>query len=189
MNEIFLTSDLHLNHQQSFLYEPRGFSSIEEMNEAIVERWNSVVKADDLIYNLGDIAMNDVESAISYLTRLNGRQKWIRGNHCTINKIEKILTACPNIQLLSTPDTSYATLLKSNKWNFYLSHYPTKVGNYDDTKYYKIWCLCGHTHTQDKFFDVKDNCYHVEMDAHNCYPVNIEQIKEDIKQYNEEHEC
>ena len=29
--------------------------------------------------------------------------------------------------------------------------------------------------------------YHVELDAHNCYPVSIDQIIEDIKMYRQEH--
>ena len=37
---IYLTSDLHLNHNRGFIYEPRGFHSVEEMNEAIIDLWN-----------------------------------------------------------------------------------------------------------------------------------------------------
>ena len=188
MNEVFITSDLHFCHDQKFLYEPRGFTSIEEHDEAIVERWNSVVKEDDWVYNLGDLAMVDVDAAIPYIQRLNGHQIWLRGNHDQVNKIEKILANCPKILLLSNVDASYATGIKSGKFNFYLSHFPTKVGNYDDTKYHKIYCLCGHTHTQNKFVDIADSCYHVELDAHNCYPVNIEMIKNDLRQYREETE-
>lgn len=184
MSEVWLTSDLHLMHSQPFLYEPRGFTSTEEMCEAIVERWNSVVKPDDIVYNLGDMAMNNVTGAIPYLQRLNGNQIWIVGNHDGLNKIRLIQENCPRIIRVGDYHCSYATMIKSGKWNFYLSHYPTKVGNYDDTKYHKMWCLCGHTHTKDKFADIMDSCYHVELDAHNCYPVNLEQIKEDIRQYN-----
>ena len=33
MSNIFLTSDLHLSHIKSFLWEPRGFTNVEEMNK------------------------------------------------------------------------------------------------------------------------------------------------------------
>lgn len=184
MSEIWVVSDCHFRHNKPFLYEPRGFTSIDEHDETIVKNWNSVVKEEDWVINLGDLCLSDTNGAIPYIQRLKGHQIWIRGNHCTENKITAILATCPKIMLLAAPEASYATIFKSGKWTFYFSHYPTKVGNYDDTKCYKIYCLCGHTHTQDKFLDIKDNCYHVEMDAHDCYPVNIEQIKEDIKQYN-----
>ena len=32
---IYLTSDWHFCHNQPFLYEPRGFKNIEEMNDII----------------------------------------------------------------------------------------------------------------------------------------------------------
>ena len=179
MSDIWLSSDLHLMHNKPFLYEPRGFTSTEEMCETIVERWNSVVRDEDFIYNLGDIALSDVDTAIPYLQRLKGHQIWILGNHDSLGKIEKILPTCPKIQLLGTERTSYATVIKSGKWSFYLSHYPTLTSNRED------WCkvanLCGHNHTQDKWTDWDKMCYHVEMDAHNCYPVNLDQIKEDIQ--------
>ena len=118
MSEIWLTSDLHLMHNKPFLFEPRGFTSTEEMCETIVERWNSVVKDEDWVYNLGDISLSDVDAAIPYLQRLKGNQIWILGNHDTLGKIEKILPQCPNIQLLGSPRNSYATIIKSGKWSF-----------------------------------------------------------------------
>lgn len=178
MTNIWLTSDLHLMHSKRFLFGPRGFETTEKMCEAIVKRWNSVVKKEDLIYNLGDIALSDTEAAIPYLQQLNGYQIWLLGNHDTDNRVKRVLEECPNIHLLSSMHSSYATVIKSDKWSFYLSHYPTLTGNNEPWR--KVINLCGHSHTQDKWADWDKMCYHVEMDAHNCYPVNLEQIKEDI---------
>ena len=50
MNDIFFTSDTHFFHSKEFLYGPRSFQNEIEMNEAIVERWNSVVKNGDYYY-------------------------------------------------------------------------------------------------------------------------------------------
>jgi calcineurin-like phosphoesterase family protein len=166
-------------HDKEFLWRPRGFSNTKEMCEAIVERWNSVVKPEDTVYNLGDIALSDVDAAIPYLQKLNGIQWWIVGNHDTLNKITKITLECPDIRLIGTNSTSYATVIKSSKWSFYLSHYPTMTVNHEEWR--KVANLCGHSHTQNKWSDWDKMCYHVEMDAHNCYPVSLEQIKEDIK--------
>ena len=180
MSEIFFCSDTHFCHDQPFLYEPRGFSSVEEMNEKIVENWNKVVPKDGITYLLGDEMLNDNEKAIQYMKQLNGQIYFIWGNHSTDTRKKLIFRELPN-----ACGGWYAYQIKSGKWNFYLSHYPTKVGNYDDEKIHsKFFALAGHTHTKDKFLDMKDKCYHVEMDAHDCYPVNLEQIKEDIKQYN-----
>ena len=35
MDNVWITSDTHFCHSKPFLYEPRGFSSVEEMNEEI----------------------------------------------------------------------------------------------------------------------------------------------------------
>lgn len=183
MSDIWFSSDLHLMHNKPFLYEPRGFTSTEEMCEVIVERWNSVVRDEDFIYNLGDIALSDVDAAIPYLQRLKGHQIWILGNHDSLGKIEKILPACPRIQLLGTERNSYATVIKSGKWSFYLSHYPTLTGNFDE-KYLNqhLISLHGHTHQQTNFSQPNNPfLYHVGLDSHNCYPVNLDQIKTEIK--------
>lgn len=100
MKNVWFTSDLHMGHQQEFLYGPRGFANEIEMNEAIVERWNELVKPEDIIYNLGDMAMNNIENSIPYLKQLNGTQIWIMGNHDTDKKVECILDNCHNIHTL-----------------------------------------------------------------------------------------
>lgn len=183
MANIWLTSDLHLMHSKSFLWEPRGFSSTEEMCEAIVERWNSVVDKGDLVYNLGDIALSDTDAAIPYLQRLNGYQVWLRGNHDSDNRVNKVLDACPNIHLLGGLNSSYATIIKSGKWRFYLSHYPTLTGNFDEKHLnHCLISLHGHTHQQANFLQPNNPfLYHVGLDSHNCYPVNLEEIKAEIK--------
>lgn len=187
MAEIFITSDTHFCHSKSFLWEPRGFACVEDMNEAIVERWNSVVRPDGIVYHLGDMCLSDNAIAIEYIKRLNGTIKWLRGNHDTENRVNEVQNACPNVHLIGDMDTSWATILKSGKWTFYLSHYPTLVGNYNED-YRKFYNLCGHSHYQDRFTDIANKIYHCEMDAHDCYPVNIEEIKQDISRYRSENE-
>ena len=183
--EIWLTSDTHFSHNKAFLYAPRGFSCVKDMNETIVHNWNTVVCPRDIVYHLGDMALSDTADAIQYINQLNGHIIWLRGNHCSDNRVDQILAACPNVQLISeNKDNAWTYILKDGKWRFYLSHYPTKVANYDDTPKHKTWCLCGHTHTQDRWKDLADSCYHVEMDAHNCYPISLEQIKAEIKALN-----
>lgn len=185
MSEIWLTSDLHLMHSQPFLYEPRGFTSTEEMCEAIVERWNSVVKPDDIIYNLGDMAMNDVTSAIPYLQRLNGNQIWIFGNHDSLNKIQLIQENCSRIIRIGDYHCSYATILKHGKLTCYLSHYPTLTANYDDRHLSQhVINFHGHIHSRTPWINLRNPfMYDVGMDAHDCYPVHIETAIADIRNH------
>ena len=185
MNEIYLTSDTHFSHKPEFLWGPRGFSSAKEMNEIIVEKWNSIVKSDDIIYHLGDMALTDTVDAITYIKKLNGFIWWIRGNHDSRSKVEEITKECKNISLISNPEASWATMFKyNNKITCYLSHYPTLTANYDEKHFNQhVIALHGHTHQQANFlYPNNPFCYHVGMDSHDCKPVNIEEIIGEVRQ-------
>ena len=46
--DIFFTSDLHLGHENIIRFCDRPFANANAMNEALVERWNAVVKDNDV---------------------------------------------------------------------------------------------------------------------------------------------
>lgn len=86
MNNVFFTSDTHFSHENILKFTTKhgaparpGFSSIEEMDEKLVEKWNSVVKPHDKVYHLGDVTMK--KRFIDIVNRLNGRKRLIMGNH------------------------------------------------------------------------------------------------------------
>ena len=174
MGEIYVTSDLHFWHNKDFLWKPRGFSNVEEMNVQQILNWNKVVNYDDTVYLLGDIMLGDVDKGIRCLEQLNGKIFIIRGNHDTDNKIQRYVNVDPRIQYLG-----YATPLKYEGYHFYLTHYPTLMGNYDEDKPLKkqIINLCGHSHTIDPFYHWElGKIFHTEMDTNNCYPWRLDEI-------------
>lgn len=57
----------------------RPFSSVEEMDEALVENWNQTVAKVDTVYHLGDVVFP--RKSLETLGRLNGRKILIGGNH------------------------------------------------------------------------------------------------------------
>ena len=175
---IWLTSDTHFCHDRGFVYTPRGFDNIEDMNEAIVERWNSVVQPDDLVYHLGDVMLNDNERGMEFLKRLNGRICLLRGNHDTDTRMA-LYQESPNV--FDCGD--WAKVIKYGKYHFYLSHYPTNTSNLENMAPLSQHCinLYGHTHQQTNFYNDIPYMYHVGMDSHDCYPVNIEQVLADIR--------
>jgi calcineurin-like phosphoesterase family protein len=81
----FVTSDLHLGHAKMLSFvnsdgtRMRPFSSIEEMHETMIERFNSVVRKKDRLYILGDVAIP--RSGLNLLDRFNGSKVLVRGNH------------------------------------------------------------------------------------------------------------
>ena len=78
-------------------------------------------------------------------------------------------------------DIQFGARLKASKrTRFYLSHYPTFVNNFDDPV--NVWNISAHTHSKEKF-EIKDKkIYCVSLDAHDCCPVNIETILNDINE-------
>lgn len=90
MANLWFTSDTHFGHAAilTFLAEgPDGiarpirpeFTSITEMDETLVERWNEVVRPQDKVYHLGDVTIRKANLPI--VRRLNGHKRLLRGNH------------------------------------------------------------------------------------------------------------
>ena len=176
-NQIWFSSDLHFNHNKDFIYKPRGFNNIFEMNKTIIKNFNSIIKPEDDLYLLGDIFLGDLSAGISLFNQLPGKIHLIWGNHCTNNRKEA-MSKCHNVVEV----IGYATIIKYNKIHFYLSHFPTCTTNFDDYQKplkQRTICLAGHTHSKEKF----EPCgsYNVAVDAHNCFPVSIEQIIKDFQ--------
>lgn len=124
--------------------------------------------------------LGDNEYGLSCLRQLNGNIKIVRGNHDTDSRW-KLYQTLPNVECLG-----WAEVIKYRKYQFYLSHHPTMTSNLDKDKPLKtrIINLCGHSHITDKFIDFdKGLIYHIEVDSHNCYPRNIDDIIEDIKYF------
>ena len=178
MSKIWFTSDLHFNHDKDFIWGPRGFKNIYEMNDAIIKNWNNTVDIEDDVYVLGDLMLGDNELGIKMIKQLKGKIHIILGNHDTTSR-KALYEECYNVV-----DIKYADVIKFNGYTFYLSHYPSITSNHDDEKPLnrKVISLCGHIHTSDKWHDWNNGLiYHVEMDAHGCQVVNIEQIISDIQ--------
>lgn len=79
--KIWIISDTHFNHKNIIQYENRPFNSIDEMNDAMIKRWNSVVSPDDIVYHLGDVGLGNESSLKWIIPSLNGHKILVRGNH------------------------------------------------------------------------------------------------------------
>ena len=187
MSEIFFTSDTHFGHQPEFLWKPRGFSSVEEMDEAIIENWNKVVKPTDIVYHLGDTMLNDNAHGLECFKRLNGQIFLIYGNHDSDTRKNLLFTELSGKMLGGW----YAWLIKYGKLSIYMSHYPTLTSNYDQKHFSQhVLSLHGHTHQRTNWLDPKNPfLYHVGLDSHNNTPVHIDEVITDIRQRWEEIGC
>ena len=77
----YFTADLHLGHRNIIGYCSRPFRDVEEMNDALIGRWNDVVGADDEVVVLGDFALGRIAETLPLTLRLNGRKVLLAGNH------------------------------------------------------------------------------------------------------------
>ena len=183
---IWFTSDLHIGHDKEFLWGDRGFPHIYAHDEAIIKNINEVVEWNDELWILGDLALGTDEQEwdrVFYNIRCKNIH-FIIGNHDTDRKIDKYIDEY-GFEL-----EGYANVIKYNKKKrFYLSHYPTITDNYDDSIRSHTISVCGHSHYKNRFQDMdKGLIYHVELDAHDMYPVSIEQIIKDINLLKEKYE-
>ena len=171
---IYLISDTHFCHDKPFVYEPRGFNSVDEMNKTIINNWNGIVTDKDDIYVLGDFFLGtDTDYICDIIGNLRGRIHLIIGNHDTPAKIElyKERKIC---------EVLYATQIKFKKRLFYLSHYPTMTADLQSNPEKAIFNLFGHTHSKDKFYGDSPYMYNVAVDANDNKPVLIDDIYTEI---------
>ncbi len=176
-NKIYFTSDWHFNHDREFIWQPRGFGSVHEMNSAIIERHNSIVNMEDDVYVLGDLMLGNNEEAIKMIKQLKGKLHIVRGNHDTNARLA-IYSDCWNVV-----DINEGQYFKFGKYNFYLNHYPSITSNLEKSPHMSehIINLFGHTHQTSNFYNGIPFMYHVGVDSHNCRPVEIEEVIKDIQ--------
>ena len=177
----FFISDTHFSHDKDFIYAKRGFKNIQEHDETILRRINEVVGVEDNLYILGDVCMGDTDKSIKYVQRIVCQNiHIIRGNHDSEKRMD-YYNDCRNVIEIS--EGKYHRI---GKWSFFLSHFPSMTANFDDNQKSlrrRMWNLCGHVHTDNKFLHIDNGSYHVDVEAHNGYPVSAEEIKADIHKF------
>lgn len=162
----WITSDLHFDHPDILKHNPstRPFSKIEEMNDFIVERWNSVVKRNDFVVVVGDFAFRNVEK---WVRALRGKKYLIVGDHDYLNQDAQkcFLKVCEGLRktLFGKP--------------FYFHHYPCITW---PDKYEGSFMIHGHSHGRLDESEYEKRC-DVSMDAWDLRLIPIEVIFEKMK--------
>lgn len=87
----WFTSDTHFGHQNimKFCPDTRKYKNADEMDEAMIVKWNSQVAPTDTVYILGDVFFHKLDKALRIIRRLNGVKHLVWGNHDQV--IEKNL--------------------------------------------------------------------------------------------------
>jgi len=85
--DFFLVSDTHFLHDKVEQYEPFRkryiFEGYPSMEDWLIDKWNQIVKKDDLVLHLGDFSFKefDIELLELIIDSLNGKIFLILGNH------------------------------------------------------------------------------------------------------------
>lgn len=83
MSKIWITSDQHFSHPKGRIIEycNRPYKNVDEMDEDMISRWNSVVSDEDEVYHLGDFCLAPLERQQSVFQALKGHKRLVLGNH------------------------------------------------------------------------------------------------------------
>ena len=133
---------------------------MDEMNQALINRWNTKIGKGDLVYHLGDFALKcSADQAREIRSQLNGQIILIRGNHDKIaDQIKDAFAAVKDYDEISVPDTD----APNGKRKIVLLHYALRVWN---ASHHGSYHLYGHSHgslpdnPNARAFDVGVDCW------------------------------
>ena len=168
---VFFTSDTHFGHKNIIKYCNRPYTNIDEMNLALVHNWNSVVKADDIVFHLGDFAfMKEEKKVLDLIWSLNGHIYLVPGNHDHIEnfKFPSLANKFNFMSQLSEVDIK----VEDEKLRFVLCHYAMRVWN---KSHYGAIQLYGHSHGTLPD-DPKSRSMDVGVDCHGYTPIHIDDV-------------
>lgn len=137
--DTFFTSDNHFYHTNIIKYSNRPYTSVEDMNERMIEEHNYTVKVSDTVYFLGDFSFSDERKSREVLRRLNGQKHLILGNHD--KGIRANVKSFLGTGLFSTIQ-DYKEIRVDGQ-SIILFHYGCRVWN---KSHHSSWLLYGHSH-------------------------------------------
>lgn len=175
-NKVFFTSDTHFGHTRIIEFCNRPFGSTEEMNEAMIANWNSVVGPDDHVFHLGDFALGGAETWKEVLPRLNGHIHLILGNHDLKNFRQGYAEYFEEVTMQK--------YIQVNEKSVYLNHAPFLCygGTYREEP---VWQFFGHVHSgprchgedSDRLQYLFGSQYDVGVDNNEFKPVSFAEIR------------
>lgn len=187
--DIFFTSDHHVFHHNVIKYDGRPFKNVYEMNETLVENWNSVVSKDSIVFYLGDLSFGQHSDTKELVDRLNGKIHFILGNHDKFDEIKKLnrFETISDYINLSVEDSDTPRKFQ----DIMMSHYPILSW---DKGHHGSFHLHGHCHGSlasnpeyNWYYDRK--VIDIGVNQHNYYPLSYQEIKEimSLKKISEHH--
>ena len=184
------TSDHHFGHANIIKYCNRPFASADEMNKAMVNRWNDLVADDDEVWIVGDLVLGQLTVNLSaHVWRLKGRKILVPGNHDSCwqgqQKAKRQVTCYLDLGGISRIVDDPAPVMIAGQ-QVQINHFPYDPGEPDRPAKFAQWrpkdtggwLLCGHIHEK---WRQNGHQINVGVDAWNFAPVSDDTICETIK--------
>lgn len=167
----YVISDHHFGHANIIEYCDRPFSSVGQMDGALLDRHYEAVDSEDILVHLGDVAMDmqNGDETIEYFQRLGG-DILIRGNHDVG---------------LAPDDAPFPVLdscvIEHDDYRFYCAHRPEDIPESWDG-----WALHGHHHNNHPdeypFVAYDEQRINVSSELLNYRPITLETVTSLIEQ-------
>ena len=156
-------ADWHYGHANVIGYDNRPFQTMEEMNAALIERWNGAVTPRDTVYVLGDMFFSvKVKKAVEVLRELNGKKVLIRGNHDHLTRYSEFCGEFEQIRDYLEIEDGWRTVV--------LCHYPIPCFH---NHFLEEQChLYGHVHNGFEWNMTERFKIAMEELGHNCEMYN-----------------
>ncbi len=167
MTEHWFVSDYHFHHRSLRERYRSHWDSNEEMNEALIENTNALVKRNDFLYFMGDFTWR--KYGLNILKRLNGQIFFIYGNHDKRNIINKL----KNYKNVVWHGEQKG--IEAYNQKIFLNHYPMFSWS---CSHWGAWQIHGHSHS-----DVSDitmrigKIMNVCIDVIDYRPINFGQVQ------------
>lgn len=175
----WFTSDLHFGHANVIGYSSRPFADVEEMNEALVTRWNERVAEADTVWVLGDVALGRIADTLPLVELLNGTKMLVAGNHDRCWAGHRKGVGAWTQRYLDAGFTEIhqgAIELEIAGRKTLACHFPYRGDSHDQDRFAEArpadrgnWLLHGHVHER---WRVRDRMINVGVDAWNQAPAS-----------------
>lgn len=176
----YFTSDQHFGHFNIIRLSRRPFLTDEEMDAALLARWNAKVKGDDTVYVLGDLFFR-AAAVEPILKELKGRKHLILGNHdgSWMNRVD-LSRYFESVQALKEVNVDGRLLT--------LCHYPMLA--YPEAR--RGYMIYGHIHNNvgDDYWPLiqrRPRMLNAGVDVNDFAPVTFDELVANNRRFNREH--
>lgn len=188
--KVFFTSDTHFQHKNIINYCSRPWMSgvdelgnacatdedVIKMDEDLINKWNSTVSDNDIVYHLGDFALGNRENIAKIRSKLNGKIHLVLGNHDFFHMNSKY--GCKDVVdffYKAGFDKVYDKPILFENY-FVLSHEPMMFLN-SNCPFVNVY---GHVHDSTAFTTFSKNSCCVCVERHDYKPISFDFLKTEL---------